>query len=72
MNDTLPSQKSSSFRGMADLASEIVVAGIRFSKKADAYLVNGIVVAEAAWQQRLRGARELHQAISEIYDQYPV
>ena len=59
-------------RSLGSQSAGIVIAGTRFSTRADAYLVNGIVVAEAAWQERLRAARELHQAVSEIYNEYPV
>ncbi len=58
--------------GIAGCSPEIVVAGTRFSAKSNTYLINGIVVNKTAWQERLRGTRELHQAICEIYERYPV
>ena len=51
---------------------EIVIAGTTFSRKRDTYLIDGIAVGEAAWHERLRGARELHRVICEIFTMYPI
>ena len=68
----LLTQDKSVSNSIAGCSPEIVVAGTRFSTKPNTYLVDGIAVGEAAWQERLRGARELHQVVCEIYNLYPV
>ena len=57
---------------IAGCSPEIVVAGTRFGMKPNTYLVSGIAVCEATWQERLRGARELDRVVCEIYERYPV
>lgn len=55
---------------LSSQSAEVVVAGTRFSTEANTYLVNGTVVSEHVWQERLRGARELQQAVSKICQLY--
>jgi hypothetical protein len=68
----LLTQDKSVTSGIAGCSPEIVVAGTRFSMNPNTYLVDGIAVDKAAWQERLRGARELHRVVCEIYELYPV